>query len=1055
MIDQKLHQEDDRFPTSVCPFSTERESDRTQFLVTPAHPASPNHADAAQLHPLPTIYFSVDTQGVVLAVNLAGTTALGFAAHAVVGQKILALFSPKDQLPLQTQFAACLQELQDTQLGEFSLVRQDGTHLSVRVSVQILQTTHDSVMLLCCEGVVAPILDPLAEVDKEPESRTNEQTVTHHPLQQTLEELRGSEAELHDRQHIDVLGESEAQFRALSDCSPVGMFVADVQGSFTYVNQSFLTIVGCKFDQELGENYLRFLHPDDRDWFYATWTVAAKLSQTFFLEYRLLTPVREVRWVELQTAPLLSAQGVLLGQVGTIKDITECKQAQAALDRREQRFRSLADNSPDVILRLDRNLRHLYVNPAVAEAAGIPAEMFIGRMNRELEIPRRLVDYWDRVTQRVFETGQAEEAEFAFPSPDRVRYYQCRYIPEFEADGTIESILIIGHDITVLKQTEMRLRQQAEREQSLNHIVRAIRNSLDLETIFSTAVVEIGQLLQLDRVVIARYIPDRQLWIDVAEYRRDPNALSTLGMEFPDEGNEIVTKLKRLEVVYLDDNSAYIGGIDGSAQTSRRFWLLVPLHSHGNVWGSLGLTVESRNYAWQDWEVELSITIADQLAMAANHAKLHEQVHALNIALEVQVQERTAQLQQALELEAVLKRITDKVRDSLDEAQILQTVVQELGLLLNVECCSTSLYNLAQETSTVMYEYVANSSLSSQGNATWMQDAPDVYAQLRQGHHFQLCQIPLTPLSPCCTSPAILACPILDEHEALGHLWISRGSSESFNELEVRLVRQVANQCAIAMRQVRLYQEAQAQVKELKTLNELKDDFLSTVSHELRTPIASIKMATQMLQISFNQADIPDILSKQISLYLQILQDECNREINLINDLLDLSRLEAGTEPLTLSDIDLETWLSSLMEPFGGRTRNQKQHLEVAILTPLPTLTTDAFYLGRVVAELLNNACKYTPPGETIKVTAYATAPTVHIDVSNSGVEIGAKELTRIFDKFYRVPNGDPWKHGGTGLGLALVKKLVECLGGAVEVQSMQNQTTFAIELPIVGVGGD
>jgi len=102
-----------------------------------------------------------------------------------------------------------------------------------------------------------------------------------------------------------------------------------------------------------------------------------------------------------------------------------------------------------------------------------------------------------------------------------------------------------------------------------------------------------------------------------------------------------------------------------------------------------------------------------------------------------------------------------------------------------------------------------------------------------------------------------------------------------------------------------------------------------------------------------------------------------------------------------------------------------------------------------VFAELLNNACKYTPPGETISVSAIAEADDqVQIVVANTGVEIPASELPRIFDKFYRVPSSDPWKQGGTGLGLALVQKLLWHIGGQIEVVSEASETAFKIVLP-------
>lgn len=239
---------------------------------------------------------------------------------------------------------------------------------------------------------------------------------------------------------------------------------------------------------------------------------------------------------------------------------------------------------------------------------------------------------------------------------------------------------------------------------------------------------------------------------------------------------------------------------------------------------------------------------------------------------------------------------------------------------------------------------------------------------------------------------------------------------------------------------------------ELKRINQLKDDFLSTVSHELRSPMASIKMAVSMLEVALKQAGVLNAEPNRVAQYLQILRNECDREISLINDLLDLSSLEAGNKLLCLSAIDLSTWLPPIVESFAERTRSQQQSLEVNISNDLPKLITDESKLERLLTELLHNACKYTPASERILVTAKTKSDRLLLQVSNSGIEIPAAELSRIFDKFYRIPNNDPWKYGGTGLGLALVKKLVEHLDGTIQATASFGWTRFTVELPFTPI---
>ncbi|ESA35378.1 multi-sensor signal transduction histidine kinase [Leptolyngbya sp. Heron Island J] len=428
------------------------------------------------------------------------------------------------------------------------------------------------------------------------------------------------------------------------------------------------------------------------------------------------------------------------------------------------------------------------------------------------------------------------------------------------------------------------------------------------------------------------------------------------------------------------------------------------------------------------------------------------QVRTVNKQIQQQLEECNSALDQLTEFEATLKRITDRVRDSLDEKQILQTAVQEITEALNVRGSNTSLYDLEQGTSTIYYEYTTLP--SDRGRVSQMESFPEVYHQLLEGQYFQFCSIAPNPVRGLVS---MLACSIFDDRGVLGDLWLINNKEHGFSEYEIRLVQQVANQCAIAIRQARLYQESQSQVRELEQVNTLKDDFLSTVSHELRTPVTSMRVALQLLGVTLTQElglehelAKPDAEQGRIARYYRILKEECEREISLINDLLDLQRLDVGNHELALQTIQMHEWLPALVSSFQERATSRQQQLKVAIAETVEHFQSDLSSLDRIWAELLNNACKYTPPGGEITLSvAQVNDDTLRFTLVNTGVEIPQDELPRIFDKFYRIPSADPWKQGGTGLGLALVQKLVHHINGVIAVTSGNNQTCFTIELPL------
>lgn len=432
-------------------------------------------------------------------------------------------------------------------------------------------------------------------------------------------------------------------------------------------------------------------------------------------------------------------------------------------------------------------------------------------------------------------------------------------------------------------------------------------------------------------------------------------------------------------------------------------------------------------------------------------SRLMQQIQRMNQELDnyaqslsVMIQERTAELERSLEFETTLKHITDHVRESLDEETILQTVVQELGCALELVRCNVAIYDDNKRAFHVRYEH-SNSDSTYQNRIIHLNGYPEIYHQLLRGISVQFCSLK----SHSEDNPfALFAFPIGNE-EVIGSIWLVSSADRILDDLDVRLVEQVINQCAIALRQAKLYQAAQTQVQELERLNQLKDDFLSTVSHELRTPLSNIKMAVQMLEVCLDRLGVLADESNSVNRYFKVLREEEQREMNLINDLLDLTRLDADSEPLSFINVNLQIYIPHLVDAFIERMRQQQQQFALQIPETLPPLATHLPHMERILTELLHNACKYTPSGETIGLSAQATSEIIEICVSNSGVEISPVECDRIFDKFYRIPSNDPWKHGGTGLGLALVKKRVEHLGGQISVKSKPGLTQFIIQLPL------
>lgn len=273
--------------------------------------------------------------------------------------------------------------------------------------------------------------------------------------------------------------------------------------------------------------------------------------------------------------------------------------------------------------------------------------------------------------------------------------------------------------------------------------------------------------------------------------------------------------------------------------------------------------------------------------------------------------------------------------------------------------------------------------------------------------------------------------------------------------------------------------QLETQMAELQRLNKLKEDFLANTSHEMRTPLSNIKMAITMLENILDRQGVlnsPEIsASGSVTKYLNILRDQCERELNLVDDLLDMRMIDADICPLELTSIHLQHWLPHVAESFQELAQAQRQVLEINVAPDLPPLISDLNLLTRIVCELLNNACKYTPSGEQITVNAQLTdatktqseVPLLQIIISNSGVEILSSEQSLIFEPFYRILKtnikekssifdsdyqialSNPPQDSGAGLGLALARKLVGHLQGTIEVTSSHGWTKFILQIPL------
>ena len=230
-----------------------------------------------------------------------------------------------------------------------------------------------------------------------------------------------------------------------------------------------------------------------------------------------------------------------------------------------------------------------------------------------------------------------------------------------------------------------------------------------------------------------------------------------------------------------------------------------------------------------------------------------------------------------------------------------------------------------------------------------------------------------------------------------------------------------------------------------REVDRMKSEFVSMVSHELRTPLTSIKGYIDLLV----DGDAGELTEEQQE-YLEIAKKNADRLVALINDLLDVSRIESGRMELHPSPLDLARLISDVAQSLRPQIEEKDQHLILEVNEPLPAVLGDTDRVTQILTNLLSNAYKYTPAGGTISVVAQAAEKDcVRVDVRDTGIGLSAEEQTKLFTKFFRAKNRTTQEVGGTGLGLTITRSLVEMHGGKIIVSSAQGEgSTFSFTLP-------
>ena len=290
----------------------------------------------------------------------------------------------------------------------------------------------------------------------------------------------------------------------------------------------------------------------------------------------------------------------------------------------------------------------------------------------------------------------------------------------------------------------------------------------------------------------------------------------------------------------------------------------------------------------------------------------------------------------------------------------------------------------------------------------------------------------------------ILAVPLVRENRALGTILVRRFEVRPFEDKHIALLTTFADQAAISIENVRLFNEIVQKSRELEIASQHKSQFVANMSHELRTPLAAILGYAELMQEGFYGA-----LSEKSTDALTRIRSNGKHLLGLINTVLDIAKIESGQFNLNLGEYALETVVETVRTATESLAETKKLSLKTDVTKRLPVGLGDEQRLTQVLLNLVGNAIKFTDQGE-VHIAATATNGHFTVAVTDTGPGIPAQELTRVFEQFHQIDNSNTKAKGGTGLGLAIAKQIVEMHGGRIWVESSLGKgSTFRMELPV------
>ncbi|GAB4160167.1 MAG: hypothetical protein Fur0021_31780 [Candidatus Promineifilaceae bacterium] len=453
--------------------------------------------------------------------------------------------------------------------------------------------------------------------------------------------------------------------------------------------------------------------------------------------------------------------------------------------------------------------------------------------------------------------------------------------------------------------------------------------------------------------------------------------------------------------------------------------MCAPLRARGRIIGVAYVDNRLFSGVFSQRDLDLLVAFINQAAVAIDNARLFTQTDQ---ALARRVEELT-----------IFQQIDQELNRSLDLNRVLSLALDWAIKLTESDSGSIGLLVEEEEGS---YVRLLPNPHKPDSPPRQVPASHPIVAELLQTENCVHRQH-LSPVEAIDGTPAAaqLAVPIKREGRVIGLISLESQQSNTYKDEDIAFVTRLADRGAVAIENARLYEALQAADK-------AKTDFISVVTHELRLPMTSIKGYTDLVQ-----KELVGPLTQQQKEFLEVVQRNVARMSVLIDDLSDINRIESKRMRFEFSQFDVRQVVKDVLATMRERLETKQQTVHLQLPADLPLVYADRTRINQVLTNLLSNANKYTPPQGEITIQATALASHVQLSVVDNGLGIAPEDQARLFTQFFRSADTQVREQPGWGLGLSIVKMIVEAQGGEINFQSVYRQgSTFTFTIPIASL---